>query len=196
MMISLKNIIILLVFIIVSQFLVTFYLMEKFNCKITKDQYPEIYRNFDLATIDEIEKLSEVVPGLFISSISCMSDDILEEQNIKNTISVTKNPPKVNNDKINRMYILINDTHGENIDEYFDKAYDFIEKSLDKNEKVLVHCKIGMSRSATIIISYLMKKYNMTVDESLKYLKEKRSIIKPNSYFYRKLKLYEKKLKI
>jgi len=176
MMISLKNIIILLVFIIVSQFLVTFYLMEKFNCKITKDQYPEIYRNFDLATIDEIEKLSEVVPGLFISSISCMSDDILEEQNIKNTISVTKNPPKVNNDKINRMYILINDTHGENIDEYFDKAYDFIEKSLDKNEKVLVHCKIGMSRSATIIISYLMKKYNMTVDESLKYLKEKRSI--------------------
>lgn len=193
-MISFKNIIIFISIIVLYQIIANINLFENFNCKISKTKYPEIHRSFKKKSILEIEKLTEVVPGLYISSISCMDDNILKDQGINNTISVTKNPPKVNNN-INRMYILINDTHDEDIDDYFNQSYDFIESCLNKNEKVLVHCKIGMSRSATIIISYLMRKYNLSLDESLKFLKEKRTIIKPNSHFMKKLKKYEQTIK-
>jgi protein-tyrosine phosphatase len=48
-----------------------------------------------------------------------------------------------------------------------------------------------MSRSASIIISYLMKSKNWKYDEAYSYVKQKRSLINPNSGFVTKLKLYE-----
>jgi len=40
-------------------------------------------------------------------------------------------------------------------------AFDFIDTHR-KNTNVLVHCFVGVSRSATIIIGYIMKTKNFT----------------------------------
>ncbi|MGL5100977.1 MAG: dual specificity protein phosphatase family protein [Plesiomonas sp.] len=51
---------------------------------------------------------------------------------------------------------------------------------------MLVHCWAGMSRSATIVLSYLMLKQNMTLKEAINTVKEKRGIL-PNRGFLRQL---------
>jgi protein-tyrosine phosphatase len=62
--------------------------------------------------------------------------------------------------------------------------------------KVLVHCHAGVSRSSTIVISYLMRKYiNFSLNDALKFVKSKRPIIKPNKGFMKQLQKYEDKLK-
>ena len=48
---------------------------------------------------------------------------------------------------------------------------------------VLVHCAAGVSRSATIVLSYLMKRNLMSRDKAYEYLKSKRNVIHPNSNF-------------
>jgi atypical dual specificity phosphatase/dual specificity phosphatase 12 len=59
----------------------------------------------------------------------------------------------------------------------------------------LVHCYAGISRSASIIISYLMKKYNWSYEKAYNYVKNKRPIINPNRGFKKQLIQYENYLK-
>ena len=56
----------------------------------------------------------------------------------------------------------------------------FIEDQIDRKHKVYVHCKAGKGRSATVVICYFIKHCNMTLEQAIKYIKEKRSIININ----------------
>ncbi|KAL3831706.1 hypothetical protein ACJMK2_023425 [Sinanodonta woodiana] len=59
---------------------------------------------------------------------------------------------------------------------------------------VLVHCNAGVSRSATIVIAYLMQFREMKYQEAFNYLKEKRPAICPNEGFRTQLLQFEKQL--
>lgn len=62
----------------------------------------------------------------------------------------------------NYLYIPVEDKSTANLGQYFEKCVQFIEKSRKKTN-VLVHCKVGISRSSAIVIAYLMKKYSYTL---------------------------------
>lgn len=50
----------------------------------------------------------------------------------------------------------------------------------------MVHCKVGASRSATIVIAFLMIKRHMTVQEAVRMVRSKREIA-PNEGFLQQL---------
>ncbi|KAK7085883.1 hypothetical protein SK128_005469 [Halocaridina rubra] len=50
---------------------------------------------------------------------------------------------------------------------------------------------MGISRSASVVIAYAMKAFNMSLEEALSLVKKKRSCIKPNQAFCSQLKTYE-----
>ena len=56
----------------------------------------------------------------------------------------------------------------------------FIKEAKDQNGKVLVHCKMGISRSATCVISFIMKEYGKDLSSALIHTKDRRSIVNPN----------------
>ena len=58
---------------------------------------------------------------------------------------------------------------------------------------VLVHCLAGMSRSATIVIAYLIATTPMTVGEATEFVRSKRKIIRPNHGFVKQLEQYERR---
>jgi hypothetical protein len=62
------------------------------------------------------------------------------------------------------------------------------------NDKVLVHCMHGRSRSATIILAYLMKKEGWTLREAYVHVKLRRPIVGPDKYLKHQLIEYEKHL--
>ena len=66
---------------------------------------------------------------------------------------------------------------------------------IGEGRNILVHCAAGASRSASFTIAYLMRKNKMDRDDAFKFVKERRKIIRPNSYFMKQLKDYEVKLK-
>jgi dual specificity phosphatase 12 len=55
---------------------------------------------------------------------------------------------------------------------------------------VLVHCGLGISRSATVVVAYLMRKYNMKLEDALAMTKTKRKV-KPSDNFMRQLGIWE-----
>jgi len=60
---------------------------------------------------------------------------------------------------------------------------------------VLVYCKAGISRSAAIVLAFLMWSEEMAYHSALKTLRQKRRYVSPNSGFQKQLKKYESDLK-
>lgn len=50
---------------------------------------------------------------------------------------------------------------------------------------------MGISRSATVVISYMMKEYEMELAQTLIHVQERRSIVNPNKGFIKQLEVYE-----
>lgn len=91
---------------------------------------------------------------------------------------------------ISHRNFLIEDEAGFDIFGIFESAHEFISFHR-KRTNVLVHCVVGASRSATVVLSYLMKKWGMTLDDALSHVITVRSIINPNAGFIRQLLEYE-----
>jgi protein-tyrosine phosphatase len=81
------------------------------------------------------------------------------------------------------------------VEHVFTPAYNFIEEER-KRTNVLVHCAAGISRCSVILISYMMKKYNLDYETCLERVRNARSICQPNSGFVKQLKEYQKSLGI
>ena len=89
---------------------------------------------------------------------------------------------------VNYLFFDIDDNPRENIKCIFKECYDFIDKNVKNNKNVLVHCQMGISRSTTIVIYYLMKKNNINFEEAYNIVKEKRGVTNPNYGFIEQLK--------
>uniref|UniRef100_A0A8D2QFW5 protein-serine/threonine phosphatase n=1 Tax=Zonotrichia albicollis TaxID=44394 RepID=A0A8D2QFW5_ZONAL len=74
---------------------------------------------------------------------------------------------------------------------HWNEAYHFINKAKKNHSKCLVHCKMGVSRSASTVIAYAMKEFGWSLEKAYNYVKQKRSITRPNAGFMRQLLEYE-----
>lgn len=92
---------------------------------------------------------------------------------------------------INHKILQLYDCETENISRYFEDTYNYIAEGLEMGN-VYVHCFAGVSRSATIVISYLMKKFQWSLSQALALTKKKRKYINPNPGFMRQLRKYER----
>jgi len=86
------------------------------------------------------------------------------------------------------------DSETQEIDAYFARCFAFIEKARTNKSSILIHCMMGISRSASITIAYLMKYNHLTLKKAFLLVKEKRPAISPNAGFMRQLYDFEEKL--
>lgn len=74
---------------------------------------------------------------------------------------------------------------------HWDNTFKYITRAKADGSKVLVHCKMGISRSASVVIAYAMKAYNWNFEQAITHVKKKRSCIKPNKSFLSQLETYQ-----
>jgi protein-tyrosine phosphatase len=134
-------------------------------------------------------------PFLFLGGVNSSAKENLIKLGITHVLNVAD---ELENDKnltdIACLKLNVEDYHDEEIQIHFDNAHKFIRDAFEQKGTVLVHCYAGVSRSATIVLSYLMNHYKMSLMEAIVHTKTKRTIIHPNSGFIEKLIEYEAKL--
>merc|ERR1712226_1378241 len=74
---------------------------------------------------------------------------------------------------------------------FLDAAVDFVATATGKGA-CFVHCKGGKSRSASIVIAYLMKHRGLTFDKAKEVVRHGRPDIQPNAGFEHELRTFEK----
>ncbi|KAI5639980.1 dual specificity phosphatase, catalytic domain-containing protein [Phthorimaea operculella] len=136
---------------------------------------------------------SEIIPGLYLSNARAACDkDILRNLNITHvlTIEAHRLPTSTfENSNITTLFIMAYDNAFTNLLPYFPVTNAFIQEGLKKGN-VLVHCHYGVSRSATIVIAYLMEKYKLSYEQAYNFVRSRRRFIHPNCGFVAQLKQY------
>ncbi|CAF3726254.1 unnamed protein product [Rotaria sp. Silwood1] len=121
--------------------------------------------------------------------------NLLKNLGIKHIINTCNSPlPKSVTEKFNVLWINVLDDINTSINQYFEQTNDFLHLCKQKNDKVLVHCHMGISRSSSIILAYLIKYHHDTLLEAYDYLLDRRLFAAPNYGFFIQLIRYEKKL--
>jgi len=76
-----------------------------------------------------------------------------------------------------------------------DQTVQFITHRLALDENVLVHCNQGASRSATIVVAYLMKAQHLPLEEAINHVKHCRPCVDVSN-FIKLLEVYEQNLQL
>lgn len=135
----------------------------------------------------------QILPHLYLGCrkvAACLPS--LKASGITNVLNVTSSIP--NNfvaAGLNYKQIAVEDSHDVNMIQHLPEAFGFIERARLSGERVLVHCHAGMSRSVTVILAYLMKFFNHTLDSAYEHVKRIKSDISPNFSFMGQLVEYE-----
>lgn len=83
------------------------------------------------------------------------------------------------------------DVNETNLIDHWSSIVYFIKNSVEKGGKVLVHCEMGCSRAATVVIAYLRSTQQCpNLQSSYDLVKSKRPWIWPNVGFQEQLKKY------
>ena len=112
---------------------------------------------------------------------SATSLDFLQAEGITHILSVSEIEPP------------FDDSENVNLLQYLDVTLNFITASLAQPEnKILVHCQKGVSRSASVVTAYIMAKEKICPEDALEIVLRKRNIICPNDGFMEQLHIFHK----
>ncbi|XP_043272241.1 dual specificity protein phosphatase 19-like [Venturia canescens] len=130
-------------------------------------------------------QIARITEGLFLSS----QDPVTNEESLKNhcirhVLSLGIKVP-VELDGIKYHFVDFLDLPEFEISTVIPECLRIIHEC--KRDNILVHCNAGVSRSATIVIAYLMATENFKYEEAYERVKSLRTCIRPNDGFVKQL---------
>lgn len=140
---------------------------------------------------------NEILPRLYLGDICVATNkDEISRLGITDMITIEIKPLQASDlaSCVKRyLYINVMDHSKQDILSHFETSNEFIESALKSaTNKVYVHCVAGISRSATLVIAYIMKTRSMNYTEAYELVQTKRRVVDPNEGFVRQLVLYHK----
>jgi dual specificity phosphatase 12 len=117
--------------------------------------------NYDNRKVDNCNK---ILDGVYLGNyVSASKKYLLERYGITHILTVGSNlKPKF---ALQYTYKIIEefDVPTANLRQHWDTCHEFIDSALAEGGTVLVHCYAGVSRSASTLIAYMMRKYNLSM---------------------------------
>ena len=138
---------------------------------------------------------TEVVPTvLYVGSAACAANwRALKQYGITHVLNMTGEVKYTKYKHIKYQSLELEDYHTADIFQYFGPALRFIRHARNSrpDARILVHCLMGISRSVTIVIAYLMSSEGLTLFEAYSHVKKVRPYVTPNPGFFNALVDYE-----
>ncbi|XP_063673842.1 protein phosphatase Slingshot-like isoform X2 [Bolinopsis microptera] len=155
------------------------------------------YKNFIeekiLMTLGQMDEPSLIKDYLYLGSEwnACNYEELVEN-GITHILNVTSEIDSPFESSFDYLRIEVLDVPKSNLLEHWENTHKYIKNCRDSKGKVLVHCQMGISRSGSTTMSYLMREYDMSLSDASSFVKHRRSCVKPNWGFQKQLELYQK----
>uniref|UniRef100_A0A1B6F6L0 Protein-tyrosine-phosphatase n=1 Tax=Cuerna arida TaxID=1464854 RepID=A0A1B6F6L0_9HEMI len=162
-------------------------------------EVPEDHNNNDTAppsTLTDTSKLfsvSPVTPALFLSGAPAVREDVLISLGVSCVISAAPElpPPPLPPQVSLVLRLPLKDQPTEDLLSQLHTVSDTIHQVIQDGGCVLVHCLAGVSRSAALVLAYLVKHRDLTLRSAFLHLRACRPAVRPNSGFFRQLIEFE-----
>ena len=142
------------------------------------------------------QTLSVIIPNcIYLSDYQAAIDDkLLQLLHITHIINASNGTvPNQFPQSFQYYNVNIEDEDEADITPYFNLIDEFLANSKPLQDQIILfHCRLGISRSPTLVIAYLMKHYHYSLKESYDKIKLKRSKIQPTLTFCKALLDYER----
>lgn len=129
----------------------------------------------------QVNDYDQIIPNLWLGNLRGASNkQFMKDKNIHAIVNCTITYPFYF-DWIQQYRVPVNDNRNpvnmKTMFDFLDKTVEQIDRHIKRKESVFVHCYFGAQRSATIVVAYLMKKYNLTKKEAIEFVKQKRPVV-------------------
>uniref|UniRef100_A0A7N6BKI2 Protein phosphatase Slingshot homolog 1 n=1 Tax=Anabas testudineus TaxID=64144 RepID=A0A7N6BKI2_ANATE len=165
-------------------------LEQHMNCNLK--EYKEFIDNEMLLILGQMDKATLIFDHVYLGSEWNASNlEELQETGVGYILNVTREIDNFFPGTFSYHNIRVYDEEATDLLAHWNDTYNFIVKAKKNHSKCLVHCKMGVSRSASTVIAYAMKEYGWSLEKAYNFVKQKRSITRPNPGFMRQLAEYE-----
>lgn len=148
-------------------------------------------RNYVYPYLPAYYEASQITDNILISNLSSVYNvEEMKKAGITHIINTVLAIDPAYPKEFKYLNIDTRDSVNEDLKQYFDESYEFIEDAVNNGGNVIVHCAMGISRSSTIVIAYLIRKERISYERAYEMVKEKRNIIEPNEGFKLQLREY------
>ena len=139
--------------------------------------------------------ISEIAPGLFLSGEPpSRHPQALARHGITHVLSLCNASaygPRLESKQFVVHEIAMEDTLHEDLLSKIPAIVGHIAETIARGHKILVHCRMGYSRSAAGVIAYWMVTHQKTFEDALLFVRSKRPVVSPNDHFSRQLLEFE-----
>mmetsp|Transcript_11566 Transcript_11566/g.48100 ORF Transcript_11566/g.48100 Transcript_11566/m.48100 type:complete len:382 (+) Transcript_11566:922-2067(+) len=133
-----------------------------------KQMYKPLIDEKLLMVVGQMEEASEIVDGFLYlgTEWNASHKEELESKGCKYILNMSTEIGIFFPEDFNYMRREIRDNPDEDLLSHLDPAVDFITEARLVGSSILVHCQMGVSRSASVVIAYLMKTYGLTLENA------------------------------
>uniref|UniRef100_A0A8C2PQ00 protein-serine/threonine phosphatase n=1 Tax=Cyprinus carpio TaxID=7962 RepID=A0A8C2PQ00_CYPCA len=155
-------------------------------------EFKEFIDNEMIVILGQMDSPTEIFDHVYLGSEWNASNlEELQNSGVRYILNVTREIDNFFPGIFEYHNIRVYDEEATNLLEYWNDTYKFISKAKKAGVKCLVHCKMGVSRSASTVIAYAMKEYGWDLERAFDHVKERRSVTKPNPSFMKQLEEYQ-----
>ena len=138
---------------------------------------------------------SEIASNLYLGCINGALDrSFLRRAGITGIVNATVNEVNGYPETYDYLRVSIQDSSSERVSLFFPTVVDFIQRHRTAGHAALVHCQLGVSRSVTLVLAYLMISEHRTLAEVYRHVQHVRPQIDPNPGFLKELRDLERSL--
>uniref|UniRef100_A0A4W5RA01 protein-serine/threonine phosphatase n=1 Tax=Hucho hucho TaxID=62062 RepID=A0A4W5RA01_9TELE len=153
--------------------------------------YKEYIDNEMMVTMAQMDKPSKIFDYLFLGSEwNAANFEELQKNNVGYILNVTREIDNFFPESFSYRNIRVYDVEATDLLSHWKDTYTFINTARQSGQAVLVHCKMGVSRSGSTVVAYAMKQQRWPLEVALSYVRERRPIVQPNDGFMKQLHTY------
>lgn len=182
---------------------------EGVDCEILLDGFDSFKAKFPFLCTDRIiiselqrEEAISTYPSIVIddflyqgSGCQATNEKITNDLKITHIVNICTEHPNAFPNDIKYLKLEFTDTSETDLTSAYNRVNKFItEAKKEDNARVLIHCNVGISRSSTVTIAYLMQAEHWTLKDAHDFLKTRRPAVRPNRGFLKQLSQYEESL--
>ncbi|XP_042567441.1 protein phosphatase Slingshot homolog 2b [Cyprinus carpio] len=155
-------------------------------------EFKEYIDNEMIVILGQMDRPTEIFEHVYLGSEWNASNlEELQNTGVQYILNVTREIDNFFPSLFEYHNIRVYDEEATDLLAYWNDTYKFISRAKKAGAKCLVHCKMGVSRSASTVIAYAMKEYGWDLKQAFEYVKERRAVTKPNPSFMRQLEEYQ-----